>query len=92
MRVKARKDANHVQLVSQLRKIGATVWDTAVLKNCCDIVVGYRGKNYLFEIKDPKKTPSQKKLTEGEQKFHETWRGQVNIIETLDDAMKIMEC
>jgi len=92
MRSHAKKDANHVQVVTQLRKIGATVLDIAVLKNCCDIAVGYHGKNYLFEIKDPEKTPSQKKLTEGEVGFHESWRGQVNVIETIDDAMKIMGC
>lgn len=92
MRAYAKKDANHVEVVTQLRKIGATVLDIATLKNCCDIVVGYRGKNYLFEIKDPKKTKSQKKLTDGEVKFHDNWRGQVCVIETLDDAMKVMEC
>ena len=92
MRAYAKKDANHVQVVAQLRKLGVSVWDTAVLKNCCDIVCGYRGKNYLFEIKDPAKTPSQKKLTEGEEKFHASWRGQVSVIETVDDAMKIMGC
>ncbi len=92
MRAYAKKDANHVEVVAQLRKIGVTVLDIATLKNCCDIVCGYRGKNYLFEIKDPKKTPSQKKLTEGEIKLHDSWRGQVTVIETVDDAMKIMGC
>lgn len=92
MRVKARKDANHVQVVKQLRKAGVSVLDIAVLKNCCDIVCGFRGKNYLFEIKDPNKTPSQKRLTPGEEIFHKTWYGQVNVIETADEALRLMGC
>lgn len=92
MRIKARKDANHVQVVGQLRKAGVSVLDIAVLKNCCDIVCGFRGKNYLFEIKDPEKTKSQKKLTPGEEIFHKTWYGQVNVIETADEALKLMGC
>lgn len=92
MRIKARKDANHVQVVKQLRKAGVSVLDIAVLKNCCDIVCGFRGKNYLFEIKDPNKTPSQKRLTPGEEIFHKTWYGQVNVIETVDEALKLMGC
>ncbi len=92
MRIKARKDANHVAVVKQLRKVGVSVLDIAVLKNCCDIVCGFRGKNYLFEIKDPDKTPSQKKLTPGEETFHKTWSGQVNVIETADEALRLMGC
>lgn len=92
MRRIARKDANHVKVVEQLRKAGVSVLDIAVLKNCCDIVCGFRGKNFLFEIKDPEKVKSQKRLTPGEEIFHKSWYGQVNVIETADEALKLMGC
>lgn len=56
-----------------------------------DIVVGYRGINYLFEIKDENKTASQKKLTESEVKFHRGWMGQVHIVENIKDVYKILK-
>ncbi len=47
-------------------------------------------QNYLFEIKDPDKLPSQRKLTPDEKEFHKKWQGQIDIIETVEDALKII--
>lgn len=91
MRRIARIDTNHTKLVKQLRQCGYSVLNTHQLKNCFDILVGHNGKNYAFEIKDPDKPPSSRKLTEGEQKFFDTWKGNVNVIHTLDEAIKIIE-
>lgn len=55
-----------------------------------DVVAGYKGANYLFEIKDPGKPPSARKLTPDEEKFHAEWTGQVAIIETIDDVLNIL--
>jgi len=79
-------------MVADLRKIGATVKSTASLGDGFgDIVVGYRGFNYIFEIKDPDKVPSKRKLTPDEVWFHAEWRGQIDIILTLKDALDIMQ-
>lgn len=84
-------DTNQNDIVSKLRKIGCSVAITSMIgKGFPDIVVGRAGINYLFEIKNGKKAPSQKRLTQDELKFFENWRGQVNIIENFEDALKIM--
>ena len=90
-RVNAKVDANHPQIVKELRKLkGVTVRSVATIKNFLDIVVGYDGKNYLFEIKDPDKPPSQRKLTEGEQKFFDEWTGQADLALTTQDIIEII--
>ena len=87
----ARVDANQKEIVTMLRRMGYSV---AVTSDCGkgfpDIVVGRSGKNYLFEIKDGNKVPSAQKLTEAEQQFSDSWKGQYNVITCLDDAIKIL--
>lgn len=92
MRTKARKDSNHKYIVDGLRKFGASVLDISQLKNCFDILVGYKGETHLMEIKDGSKPPSQRKLTEGEEKFMNEWKGsKYNIILSLDDAISVIK-
>ena len=62
------------------------------LKLIPDIVVGVAGKNFMFEIKDGKKTASQKKLTPAQVKFHDEWNGQINVIENVEQALTLMSC
>lgn len=79
-------DLNQAEIVHGLRKIGATVASTAsVGKDFPDIVVGYNGCNYLFEIKR-----GRSKLTSGQAEFYEDWRGQMHIIRSLDEALDII--
>lgn len=90
MRTIARVDDNQPEIVKGLRKLGYTVLHIHQLKNCFDILVGANGKNYAFEIKDPNKPPSKRRLTEGEQEFFDSWKGQVSKIETVEDAINTM--
>lgn len=91
MRRNARVDANQPEIVKGLRKAGATVLILSNLKNCFDILVGFRGVNYIMEIKDGAKPPSGRKLTEGEQKFADEWQGgQYYIVLDLQQALKII--
>lgn len=92
MRRAARIDGNQKQIVKELRQIpGCLVTSTAgVGKGFPDIVVGYQGMNYLFEIKDPEKPPNKRRLTKHEHEFHEAWTGQVSVIHTTEEAMEIM--
>ena len=90
MRIAARVDSNQKEIVTALRKLGYSVLHTHQLKNCFDILVGYKGKNYAFEIKDEKKPPSQKKLTKGEKIFFDGWKGQVNKVETIEEITAII--
>lgn len=88
MRRAARTDANHAEVVKGLRSAGCTVLDlSAVGKGCPDIMVGRAGYNWLFEIKDGKKLPSARKLTIPEQAFFAMWRGNVQVVKSLDEAI-----
>lgn len=83
-----RIDANQKEIVEAFRSLGCSVFITsAVGKGFPDIVVGFRGKNYLFEIKDGKKYQSQQKLTEPEIKFKVEWEGQFAIINCVDQVI-----
>lgn len=83
-----RVDRNQKEIVTGLRRCGYSVAVTSnVGKGFPDIVCGVANKNFLFEIKDGEKPKSKKKLTEAEEKFFESWNGQVSIIESLDDAI-----
>ncbi len=92
MRRQARTDSNQKKIVEQLRRCGFSVAITSQL-GCGfpDIVVGAKCKNFLFEIKDPEKPKSQRILTHDEALFQTLWCGQYNVIETIDDALKIID-
>ena len=88
-----RRDANHSKIVKELRQIpGISVADTGDLGNGFpDIVVGYKGKNLMIEIKDGEKPPSGRKLTPDEKEFHDTWRGQVCIATCTNDVFDLIK-
>ncbi len=86
-----RIDANQNEVVAALRKLGFSVAITSMVgKGFPDLVVGKNGTNWLFELKDGNKTPSQKKLTPDEQKFFDGWRGQINKVDSLDEILAIV--
>jgi len=88
-----RTDRNQAEIVSELRKQeGISVFSTHTIgKGFPDIVVGYKGMNFLFEIKDELKTRSQTKLTEAEVKFHNEWNGQVSIVKNSTQIIKLIK-
>ena len=91
MRRAARIDANQPVLVRQLRGIGCTVFPLhAVGQGFPDLAVGYRGVNYLWEVKNPDMPPSKRKLTKAEQKFFDGWEGQVDVVLDIVDCMNIL--
>ncbi|GAB2866134.1 hypothetical protein [Hymenobacter ruber] len=91
MRTVARVDSNQPEIVNAVRRIGASVLHLHQLKNCFDLLVGYRGKTFLMEVKDPSQPPSKRQLTEGEAAFRDSWRGSAyHIVHTADEAIKIL--
>lgn len=89
MRRAAKTDANQEEIVAALRKIGASVQPLhAVGKGCPDILVGWRGMNSVLEIKDGSKPPSARKLTDDQEKWHAEWRGQVTVVENIEQAIE----
>jgi hypothetical protein len=87
LRTASRVDANQPAVVKALRAIGASVLHLHQIKNAFDILVGYRGRTFLMEIKASEKD----KLTPGEAEFMATWRGsEYHIVYTSDQAIKII--
>lgn len=87
-----RTDDNQKDIVQKLRCIpDMSVFSTHIVgKGFPDIVVGYGGRNYLFEIKDGSKPKSAQKLTKAEELFHGLWEGQVNIVRNFDEIITII--
>lgn len=88
----ARIDANHEQVVSALRAAGASVQSLAgVGKGVPDLLVGFQGKTMLMEVKDGKKTPSERRLTEDQLKWHGAWRGgPLAVVDSVDAALRML--
>lgn len=87
-RTRGRIDANQGEIVSALRIAGVSVLSLAPMgKGCPDLLCGYHGRNYLLEVKDGSKIPSERKLTTAEADFFGTWQGQVCKVESIDDVL-----
>jgi hypothetical protein len=84
MKRAARKDANQAQLVGDLRSLGCSVY---VLngEGLPDLLVGTRGRNFLFEVKTETGT-----LTPAQEAFIRTWAGAVHIVRHLGDAREVI--
>lgn len=91
MRRAARVDKNQAEIVAALRKAGATVQPLhAVGDGCPDLAVGYRGVNYMVEVKDGAKPPSARKLTSDQVSWHDAWRGQVCVVKDVTEALALL--
>jgi hypothetical protein len=78
-----RSDHNQAGIVAALRAVGASVQDLHELgKGCPDLLVGYRGVNYLLEVKG-----ERGKLTPAESAWLASWAGQAVVVETIPQAL-----
>lgn len=83
-----RVDGNQREIVNILRNLGATVQIlSSVGKGCPDILVGIFGQNFLMELKNGKLSPSAQRLTEHEEKFFSSWKGQVCVVKSEEEAI-----
>lgn len=88
MRRTAKVDANQPEIIAALREIGAAVAVTSTVgQGFPDICCGWRGRNVLFEIKDGSKSPSRRKLTPDQIKFHAAWKGEIAVITSAAEAV-----
>lgn len=85
----ARIDGNQPEIVAKFRQLGFSVLHTHQLKNCVDIFVSRDKLTASVEIKDGSLPPSARKLSEGEIKFREDWKGMYFLCESIDDVLKI---
>jgi hypothetical protein len=88
--VARRTDGNQQVIINALRSIGCTVQDLSQLgRGVPDILVGYRMRNYLFEIKNSQSRASR--LTHCEEEWIRRWRGCVAVITTVEDAIAVVQ-
>lgn len=83
-RFDAKRDLNEPEIVAALQKIGATV-ERLSGKNIPDLLIGYKKHNYLFEIKSKSGI-----LTPGQIDFHKNWKGHINVIRNIDEALNVL--
>lgn len=79
--VRHRKDRNHAEIRDALIAVGASVQES----DWVDLVVGYRDRTYLVEIKSDggKLRPSQRTLLA-------TWRGHYAIVRSVAEALGVI--
>lgn len=81
-----RVDANQSEIVAALRAIGCTVQDLhEVGRGVPDIMVSYKGKLFLFEIKMAGKY--QNSL---EKQWAYKWQSPVYVVRSAEEAVKIV--
>lgn len=81
-----RTDANQAEIAAALRKAGCSVQDLhEVGHGCPDILVGYAGHTWCFEIK-----VHGGKLTDDEHEWALRWHGQYAVIHSAEEALEIM--
>lgn len=92
MRLRARVDANQAMIVRALRMACATVEPklARVGGGVPDLLVGFRGRNYLMEVKDGAKPARQRALTDAEAMWHIGWGGQVAVVSTVAEALAVI--
>lgn len=79
-RYRRRRDQNEPAIVDALTSIGCDVFR---LDAPCDLLVAYRGRNLLIEIKRPKVG----RVTAAQAKWNESWRGPRATVRTVDEAI-----
>lgn len=82
-RYNPRRDLNEFEIVNYLKASGLSV---ERLNTPLDLLVGYKKRNYLIEIKMPKKTLNAKQV-----EFTESWKGQFIIINSIEQAQRFVD-
>ena len=88
----AKIDANQEAVVTALRAAGASVQSLAgVGKGVPDLLVGFQGKTLLMEVKDGNKSPSERRLTEDQIRWHGAWNGgPLAVVDGVDAALRML--
>jgi hypothetical protein len=86
---KKRVDENQKQLVHTFIALGASVLNLSTVgRGCPDLLVGYKGKSVLVEIKRDSKSI----YTEPQVKFMQEWRGgAVSRVDSVDAAIRLIK-
>jgi hypothetical protein len=89
----ARKDVNQPEIVQALRGLGWQVFDTSAVASRAnlpgwpDLLIVRAGRVALVEIKH-----GRAPLTPDEQTFHAGYAGEIVILRTIDDCVRLTQC
>lgn len=91
MRRAAKVDTTQAEIVGALKAMGATVQHLhTVGEGCPDLLIGWRGRNWLIECKPRIGSPSQRNLRPNQREWHDGWKGQVAVVETPEAALAVI--
>lgn len=77
-----KRDANEPAIVDALEAVGAVVVRISMM-DVPDLLVGFRGDNFMLEVKNGKAKPSP-----GQSTFHAEWRGKpIVVVRGVDEAL-----
>lgn len=95
---RGKADGNQKEILEGIRKLNETSlltgfqWNVISIANTQtqgggfpDLVLGYRGTNYLVEIKNPSRKGA--KLNVKQVEFHRDWRGSTLVVHDLDELL-----
>jgi hypothetical protein len=77
-----KRDVNEPEIVEALEAIGC---DVHRMHEPADLLVGYRGRTVVLEVKVPDGT-----LTEDQKAFFQLYRGEAYIVRTPERAIEVM--
>jgi hypothetical protein len=87
-----RRDANEPVIQTALERAGATVEQLPTGQGMPDLLCGYKGINYLLEVKlNPVKGEvfaSHCSLNKKQRDWHSGWKGQKCIVRTPEEALQ----
>lgn len=87
-----RKDRNHGEVKTALEGIGVGVYDAASDGSPYDLLVFSRGMTVIVEAKDGLRPPSERRLSDKEQRLHNLAAAhgvKIHVVESVDDALAI---
>ena len=89
MHYKKRVDENQKMLIHTFIALGASVLNLSTVgRGCPDLLIGYKGKSVLVEVKRDIKSS----FTEPQVKFMQEWRGgAVSRIDSVDAAIRLIK-
>lgn len=87
----AKTDDNQKEIVDFFKSTGCSVLITSAAHDgMTDLIVGKKGVTVLVEVKDGNKSPSQRQLTDKQEKIHNTFDGAITVIEDLEQAAALL--
>lgn len=81
-------DSNQREIVAALRELGCSVVVLAGMGlGVPDLLIGWRGANYLVEVKNL--AGRGDRFTAAEHLFMDTWRGNSYVVHSIDEALEL---